>query len=205
MKESLQPGLSGRLEYVVPEGRTVPHLLPESAEFTAMPAVLATGYLVGIVEWACIRALEGHLDPGEQTLGVHVDLSHDAPTPSGETLSVGVELIGVDRRQLSFDFQVADESAVVSPGYASPGGHRPGAIRRPAEPTLSGPSEQVAAMTEVGDLEVLASTSSARPSTGEAEWPNRAAEAAAEVGVDLHPSGQASDNQPFCRRRPRQF
>lgn len=58
-------------------------MAPESDEIAALPAVLATGFLVGIVEWACIRALAGHLDDGEQTLGVHVDLSHEAPTPVG--------------------------------------------------------------------------------------------------------------------------
>ncbi|MEU6712345.1 hypothetical protein ABZ897_12775 [Nonomuraea sp. NPDC046802] len=60
--------------------RTVPHLLPESDYFAALPSVLATGYLVGVVEWTCMRALDGHLEDDEQTLGVHVDLSHQAPT-----------------------------------------------------------------------------------------------------------------------------
>ncbi len=62
MNDTLAPGLTARLEYVVPEARTVPHLLPESGEFAAMPAVLATGYLVGIVECSCMRALDGHLE-----------------------------------------------------------------------------------------------------------------------------------------------
>jgi fluoroacetyl-CoA thioesterase len=82
-----------------------------------MPAVLATGYLVGIVEWACIRALEGHLDPGEQTVGVHVDLSHDAPASPGTILVVEVELTAVDGKQLSFVVQVADNAAVVCRGW----------------------------------------------------------------------------------------
>lgn len=50
MRQTLQPGLTAHLEYTVPQHRTVPHLLPESPEFTAMPAVLASGYLVGLVE-----------------------------------------------------------------------------------------------------------------------------------------------------------
>lgn len=102
MRASLRPGLTARLDYVVPAERTVPHLLPESDEFAALPAVLATGYLVGIVEWTCMRALRGHLDSGEQTLGVHVNLSHQAPTPPGAALTVHVELTAVEGRQLTF-------------------------------------------------------------------------------------------------------
>lgn len=116
MKDSLRPGITFRLEYVVADARTVPHLLPESDEFARMPEVLATGYLVGIVEWACIRALADHLDDGEQTLGIHVDLSHEAPTPPGSQLTVDVELVVVDGRQLTFEVEAFDEAATVCRG-----------------------------------------------------------------------------------------
>ena len=116
MKTSLQPGLTARLEYVVPTERTVPHLLPESDHFAALPAVLATGFLVGIVEWTCMRALEGHLHDGEQTLGVHVDLSHEAPTPPGSTLTIEAELIAVERGQLTFTVHAFDDAATVCQG-----------------------------------------------------------------------------------------
>ncbi len=81
-----------------------------------MPAVLATGYLVGIVEWTCIRALDGYLDAGEQTLGVHVDLSHEAPTPPDCTITVEVEVTAVDRRQVTFTVHAFDEAATVCRG-----------------------------------------------------------------------------------------
>lgn len=116
MRNSLLPGLTARLEYVVPAERTVPHLLPESAEFAAMPAVLATGFLVGVVEWTCIRALAGHLDDGEQTLGVHLDLSHEAPTPVGCPLTVEAELTAAAGRQLTFTVHAFDDAATVCRG-----------------------------------------------------------------------------------------
>jgi hypothetical protein len=78
VKSTLRPGLTGSLSWTVPVERTVPHLLPESAEFAALPQVLATGYLVGVLEWTCIRALNGHLDKGEATLG---STSTSATTP----------------------------------------------------------------------------------------------------------------------------
>jgi len=88
LKDTLRPGLTGRLECVVPAERTVPRLPPETDEFSALPEVLATGYLEGIVEWTCMRALAGHLDDGEATLGVHIDISHHAPTPPGAPVTV---------------------------------------------------------------------------------------------------------------------
>lgn len=116
MRTTLSAGLTARLEYEVPADRTVPHLLPESDQFAALPEVLATGYLVGIVEWTCMRALDGHLDEGEQTLGVHVELSHDAPTLPGEVLVVEVELAAVEGRQLTFRVHAYDGVATVCRG-----------------------------------------------------------------------------------------
>jgi fluoroacetyl-CoA thioesterase len=116
VRSTLQPGLTGRLEYLVPAERTVPHLLPEAGEFADMPPVLATGYLVGLVEWACMRALHGHLDDGERTVGVHVDVSHEAPTPPGGTVTFEVELTAVDGRRLTFTVLARDDAGVVCRG-----------------------------------------------------------------------------------------
>ena len=55
--------------YVVPENKTVPHLYPEATDFQDMPKVFATGFMVGLMEWACIQLMQPHLDPGEGSLG----------------------------------------------------------------------------------------------------------------------------------------
>jgi fluoroacetyl-CoA thioesterase len=65
MKSTLKTGDSYVHRFTVTEDKTVPYLYPESPEFRAMPKVFATGFLVGLVEWACIEALKPHLDPGE--------------------------------------------------------------------------------------------------------------------------------------------
>ncbi len=83
MKASLAPGLKHRFDYTVPANKTVPFLYPEAPTFQAMPKVFATGYMVGLMEWTCIQAMEPHLDPGEGSLGVHIDVSHLAATPPG--------------------------------------------------------------------------------------------------------------------------
>jgi fluoroacetyl-CoA thioesterase len=103
MKETLKPGLVGMLEYHVPESKTVPQLYPESAEFRDMPKVFATGYLVGLVEWACMRLINPHLEgPGEKSVGVDVRLTHQAATPPGRIVTVKVVLERVHGRRLTF-------------------------------------------------------------------------------------------------------
>ena len=54
MKASLAPGLEVDFSHTISDRLTVPALLPDSPEFGRMPPVLATGYMVGLLEWACI-------------------------------------------------------------------------------------------------------------------------------------------------------
>ena len=117
MSPDLKPGLRHVHRFVVPPSKTVPNLYPESPEFTAMPEVFATGFLVGLLEWACIKAIEPYLDwPREMTLGTHVDVSHEAPTPPGRTVTATVELLEVSGRRLLFAVEAHDGVAVISRG-----------------------------------------------------------------------------------------
>jgi len=45
---SLKPGLSYEFSFKVQENKTVPHLYPESTEFSIMPKVFATGFMIGL-------------------------------------------------------------------------------------------------------------------------------------------------------------
>ena len=102
MKGTLKAGLTHRLTFTVPDNKTVPFLYPEAADFQAMPKVFATGFMVGLFEWACIELMKDHLDPGEGSLGIHVDFSHLAATPPGMTITVDVECTAVNGKTLSF-------------------------------------------------------------------------------------------------------
>ena len=117
MKESLRPGLTFEFKFEVPENKTVPYLYPESPEFQKMPKVLATGFLVGLFEWACIQAINPHIDwPDEQTVGIQVNLSHVAATPSGLTVTVKGKLEEVEGRKLSFSLVADDGVDMISEG-----------------------------------------------------------------------------------------
>jgi fluoroacetyl-CoA thioesterase len=117
MKESLRPGLRYEHRFTVPRTKTVPALYPESEEFRAMPEVFATGYLVGLLEWACIKAIEEHLErPREQTVGTHIDVSHEAATPPGLEVTATVVLTAVEGRKLIFEVEAHDGAETISRG-----------------------------------------------------------------------------------------
>jgi fluoroacetyl-CoA thioesterase len=117
MKDSLTPGLTFEFKYTVPESKTVPYLYPEAPEFQQMPHVLATGFMVGLIEWACVDFINRYIDwPNEQTVGTDVKLSHLAATPPGLTVTVKGELIQVEGRKLTFAVVADDGVDVISEG-----------------------------------------------------------------------------------------
>ncbi len=117
MKETLKPGIESAFTLRIAEEKTVPALYPESPEFQAMPKVFATGFMVGFIEWACIKAVNPHLDwPEEQTVGIHISVSHTAATPPGMEVTARVKLIEVDGRRLVFEVEAFDEKEQISRG-----------------------------------------------------------------------------------------
>ena len=82
-----------------------------------MPEVFATGFLVGLLEWACIRLVNPHLDwPQEQTLGTHINVSHQAATPVGLIVTTDVTLIEIDGRRLLFAVEAHDGVDLIARG-----------------------------------------------------------------------------------------
>lgn len=117
MKATLEPGLTSQFKFKIPSTKTVPHLYPESEMFQEMPQVLATGFMVGLMEWACIEALRPHLDwPREQSLGTYVNFSHLAATPPGFIVTVDVRLDKLEGRKLTFSLSAHDGIEKIAEG-----------------------------------------------------------------------------------------
>ena len=118
MKDTLKPGIKYEHKFIVPSSKTVPALYPEAEEFLAMPEVFATGFMVGFLEWACIKCVNPHIDwPIEQTVGTHVNVTHQAATPPGLEVTASVELIEVDGRRLVFQVEAHDGVDLISKGH----------------------------------------------------------------------------------------
>ena len=117
MKDTLRAGLEHELRFVATEAKMVPALYPESEDFRAMPSVLATGYMVGFLEWCALLLAKPHLDwPREQTVGTHVDVSHSAATPPGLVVTARARLVGVDGRRLRFEVDADDGIDLIARG-----------------------------------------------------------------------------------------
>lgn len=116
MKDTLQARVTARLEFKVPAEKTVPHLYPEAADFRAMPSVFATGFMVGLMEWACLEVLKPHLDEGEGSLGIHIDVSHSAATVPGQVVTVDATCTSVAGRRIAFDVVAHDGVEVIGKG-----------------------------------------------------------------------------------------
>jgi fluoroacetyl-CoA thioesterase len=60
------------------------------------------------MEWACMEAMQPHLDAGEQSVGTAICVSHTAATPPGLTVAVEVKLTKVEGRRLFFEVSAHD-------------------------------------------------------------------------------------------------
>ncbi|KAB2941076.1 MAG: thioesterase family protein [Hyphomicrobium sp.] len=116
MKNTLKPGATAQFSYRVPANKTVPHLYPEAAEFREMPTVFATGFMVGLMEWTCMKVIEPHLEDGEGSLGIHIDVSHIAATVPGQTVTVDAECTKVDGRRIWFKVKAHDGIDLIGEG-----------------------------------------------------------------------------------------
>lgn len=117
MSPDLKPGLRFEWAYTVPARATVPALYSDTAFCRDMPDVLATGYMVGMMELACVNGIMPFMDwPREQSLGTMVSFQHVAPTPPGMTLRIQGEVTEVDGRRLRFKVEAWDDVEKICEG-----------------------------------------------------------------------------------------
>jgi fluoroacetyl-CoA thioesterase len=117
MSPDLKSGIVFEWHYLVPERSTVPNLFHDTAYCRDMPEVLATGYMVGLMELACIDGIMPYVDwPREQSVGTHVSFSHLAATPPGMTLTIKGEVIEVEGRRVKFRVEAWDGMDKITEG-----------------------------------------------------------------------------------------
>ena len=71
--------------------------------------VFSTPALVGIMEAAAVKAVDGHLPEGQTTVGGHIDVRHLAATPVRMQVRAHAELTSIDGRKLIFQIEAWDE------------------------------------------------------------------------------------------------
>ncbi len=112
----LRAGMRHAETITVEDRLTVRQVVGMFVQETDMPPVLATAYMIGFVEWTCMRLLEPYLEPRHRSLGTRVNLSHSAATPVGMKVTAEVTLESVEGRRLRFRVICRDELDVICEG-----------------------------------------------------------------------------------------
>ena len=68
------------------------------------------------MEWASRELVKPHLEPGQDTVGVRVDVEHLAASPMGAMVVFRAKLTEADGRKLSFEVEAVDGDEVVGRG-----------------------------------------------------------------------------------------
>jgi len=78
--------------------------------------VLSTPHLIGYMERTARNTVLPLLDPGHDTVGTHVNVSHLAAAPLGMTVTFRAEVIGVTGRRIQFRVEAWDEKEKIGEG-----------------------------------------------------------------------------------------
>jgi predicted thioesterase len=109
MKKSLMKGVSQVRKVTVDTARTIGFMGEDCR-------VYATPDLVRDIESTCRDLLLEHADPGEDSVGSKVSITHSAPTLCGMEVEITVTVAEVDRSKVVFDVSAADPVDVICTG-----------------------------------------------------------------------------------------
>ena len=96
-------GAVAEVERVVAAADTAARLGVEPGE--AYPEVLATRTMIGEMERAAAKLLRPHLEPGQLSVGVRVEVEHAAPTPVGARVVTRARYLGAEGRLHLFEVE----------------------------------------------------------------------------------------------------
>ena len=105
-------GTKGQLEQTVTEDLTAAKI------GAGLLPVFGTPFMAAMMENAAQTALQNFLDDDKGSVGTHLDISHDAPTPVGMKVWVEAEIVGVSENGKMVDFKVSawDEKGPIGSG-----------------------------------------------------------------------------------------
>jgi len=74
--------------------------------------VFSTPAMIGLMERTCVELTEPYLEENEQTVGIHVDVRHLAPTNIGQRVTVTAELLEVKGNKLRYAVSASNDQNV---------------------------------------------------------------------------------------------
>jgi fluoroacetyl-CoA thioesterase len=106
----IQPGATAELTLTVTPDRTADAMGNRGVE------VLATPFLIGLLESAAHKVMAPLLPPRGGTVGTMVEMRHLAATPIGMTVTARARLLETDGRRFLFAVEAHDEREKVAEG-----------------------------------------------------------------------------------------
>ncbi|MBQ7318308.1 MAG: thioesterase family protein [Phascolarctobacterium sp.] len=107
---NLQAGLTGTAMTIVSDKNTAQTMRSGSLPVFATPSMCA------LMEEAACAALVGCLDPGTGSVGVSLNITHNAPTALGVEVTATALLTGIEGRKLTFAVVANDEHGIIGKG-----------------------------------------------------------------------------------------
>jgi len=103
MSTPFQPGMTHELKIKSTPEHSARVFYPH------LPDVFATPFLGGLMERVSAELINERLQPGEQSVGISMDLKHTAATPLGMEIRVVTKVTSVEGRKLTFRLEAFDE------------------------------------------------------------------------------------------------
>ena len=103
MKDGLVPGLTRDQTYVTTQEMRAKQLAAD---------VFSTPAMIGLMEGTCVRLIAPYLDDNEQTVGIHVDVRHMAPTKIGQSVTVTATLLEVKNQKMKLAVSAVNDRNV---------------------------------------------------------------------------------------------
>jgi predicted thioesterase len=86
-------------------------------EQNGLPPVLSTPWLVWFLEHAALEAALPFLEPGEITVGTHLEINHLAATPVGAQVTCTARVVHSEGPVISYQLEAADEHETIARGF----------------------------------------------------------------------------------------
>ena len=106
----LNIGIKGKETTIVDESNTAKTMGSGTLDVFATPAMIA------LMEKTAWKSVAEELEEGCGTVGIRLDITHDAPTPPGMNVTCESVLTGIDGRKLTFEVEARDERGKIGSG-----------------------------------------------------------------------------------------
>lgn len=117
MKNQIKPGLKYSQIYETTNHMRAPQL--------SHADVFSTPSMIGLMEGTCVRLTAPFLDEGENSVGMHVDVHHLAPTKIGQSVTVTAEILEITGNKIRYGVSAVNDDGV----KIGEGTHRRAVIR----------------------------------------------------------------------------